>query len=189
MSEINTIKTTSQLGLNTNRNVNTRQNTDSDKAPEVSAKATRVDTVSLTDTATQLQALKQTLADAPVVDNDRVSALKAAIAEGVYKERDLQKILTETDQHIARMQVERSGSGEELLNDDQKLEIADLRMMKNKTQQQLREVQGKLRQDIDKLDTQLKFFNIGLVPILVALLALLTGWMRVRKRTKGRHQQ
>jgi hypothetical protein len=87
------------------------------------------------------------------------------------------------------MQVERSGSGQELLNEDQKQEIADLRMMKNKTQQQLREVQGKLRQDIDTLDTQLKFFNIGLVPILVAFLAVLTGWMRVRKRTKGRHQQ
>lgn len=105
------------------------------------------------------------------------------------KERELQKILTETEQHIARMQVERSGSGEELLNEEQKQEIADLRMMKNKTQQQLREVQGKLRQDIDALDTQLKFFNIGLVPILVAFLAVLTGWMRVRKRTKGRHQQ
>ena len=112
-------------------------------------------------------------------------------AEKTYrtKERELQKILTETEQHIARMQVERSGSGQELLNDDQKQEIADLRMMKNKTQQQLREVQGKLRQDIDTLDTQLKFFNIGLVPILVAFLAVLTGWMRVRKRTKGRHQQ
>jgi negative regulator of flagellin synthesis FlgM len=85
MSEINTIKTTGQLGLNTNRNVNTPQNSDSDKAPEVSAKTTRVDTVSLTDTAIQLQALKETLADAPVVDNDRVSAIKAAIAEGAYK--------------------------------------------------------------------------------------------------------
>ena len=105
------------------------------------------------------------------------------------KERELQKILTETEQHIARMQVERSGSGEELLNEEQQQEIADLRMMKNKTQQQLREVQGKLRQDIDALDTQLKFFNIGLVPIIVAFLAVLTGWMRVRKRTKGRHQQ
>jgi len=35
----------------------------------------------------------------------------------------------------------------------------------------------------------MKFFNIGLVPIIVALLAVITGWMRVRKRTKGRHEQ
>jgi ABC-type uncharacterized transport system involved in gliding motility auxiliary subunit len=102
------------------------------------------------------------------------------------KERELQKILKETEQHIARMQVERSGSGEQILNLEQQQEIAELQTMKDKTQQQLREVQGNLRQDIDKLDTQLKFFNIGLVPFIVALLAIVTGWLRVRKRTHGR---
>lgn len=111
-------------------------------------------------------------------------------AEKLYrtKERELQKILKETEQSIARMQVERSGSGEEILNAEQQQEIADLRMMKFKTQQQLRDVQSDLRKDIDTLDTQLKFFNIGLVPFLVALLAIVTGWLRVRKRTKGREQ-
>jgi len=59
----------------------------------------------------------------------------------------------------------------------------------NKTQQQLREVQGDLRKDIDTLDTQLKFFNIGLIPLLVAMIAVISGWMRVRKRTQGRNQQ
>ncbi len=84
MSEINTIKTTSQLGLNTNRNIDTQANSANNKTQDVSGNSARVDTVSLTDTATQLQSLQQTLADAPVVDNDRVSALKAAIAEGSY---------------------------------------------------------------------------------------------------------
>jgi len=104
------------------------------------------------------------------------------------KERELKKILKETSQSIARMQVERSGSGEEILNEEQQQEIADLRKMEYKTQQQLRDVQGELRKDIDVLDTQLKFFNIGLVPFLVALIALLTGWLRIRKRTHGRVQ-
>jgi ABC-type uncharacterized transport system involved in gliding motility auxiliary subunit len=118
---------------------------------------------------------------------DRVLDLQRE-AEKRYrtKERELQKILKETEQHIARMQVERSGSGEQILNLEQQQEIAELQTMKNKTQQQLREVQGNLRQDIDKLDTQLKFFNIGLVPFIVALLAIITGWLRVRKRTLGR---
>jgi len=120
---------------------------------------------------------------------DRVLDLQRS-AEKLYrtKERELQKILKETEQSIARMQVERSGSGEEILNPEQQQEIADLRTMKYKTQQQLRDVQSDLRKDIDTLDTQLKFFNIGLVPILVALLAIITGWLRVRKRTKGRNQ-
>lgn len=120
---------------------------------------------------------------------DRVLDLQRT-AEKLYrtKERELQKILKETEQRIARMQIERSGSGEEILNSEQQKEIADLRTMKNKTQQQLREVQGNLRKDIDELDTKLKFFNIGLVPLLVALLAIFTGWLRIRKRTHGRNQ-
>jgi negative regulator of flagellin synthesis FlgM len=84
MSEINTIKMTSELGLNTNRNINTQTNSSNDKIQGVPVTSSRVDTVSLTDTATALQSLQQALADAPVVDNDRVSALKAAIAEGSY---------------------------------------------------------------------------------------------------------
>jgi ABC-type uncharacterized transport system involved in gliding motility auxiliary subunit len=104
------------------------------------------------------------------------------------KERELQKKLKETQQRIARMQVERSGSGEEILNDQQQKEIAEFRKELNKTQQQLREVQGNLRKEIDDLDTQLKFFNIGLVPILIAIIAVVSGWMRIRKRTKGRNQ-
>lgn len=120
---------------------------------------------------------------------DRVLDLQRE-AEKLYrtKERELQKILKETDQRIARMQVERSGSDKELHNVEQQKEIAELRTMKHKTQQELRDVQGDLRKDIDKLDTQLKFFNIGLVPLLVALLAIITGWLRVRKRTQGRNQ-
>ena len=82
------------------------------------------------------------------------------------KERELQQKLKETQQRIARMQVQRSGSGEQILTPEQQKEIAEFRLTANKTEQQLREVQANLRKDIDKLDTQLKFFNIGLVPIL-----------------------
>jgi len=105
------------------------------------------------------------------------------------KERELQQQLKETQQRIARMQVQRSGSGEQILTPEQQKEIAEFRLTANKTEQQLRDVQANLRKDIDKLDTQLKFFNIGLVPFVVALLAVFTGWMRIRKRTKGRSQQ
>jgi ABC-type uncharacterized transport system involved in gliding motility auxiliary subunit len=121
---------------------------------------------------------------------DRVIAMqKDAEKRFRTKERELQKKLKETKQRIARMQVERSGSGEELMTDVQKKEIDAFRAELNKTQQQLREVQGDLRKDIDDLDTQLKFFNIGLVPLIVALIAIVSGWVRLRQRTKGRNQQ
>ncbi len=121
---------------------------------------------------------------------DRVLALQRE-AEKKYrtKERELQKVLTETKQRIARMQVERSGSGDSILNQEQQKQIAESEMLVNRTQQQLREVQGNLRKDIDTLDTQLKFFNIGLVPILIAIIAVISGWLRIRKRTRGRNQQ
>jgi len=86
MSEINNLKTALQTGLNTARNVsNTRENRDGAKAVETQSGAIATDKVSLTDTATQLQSLQQTLADAPVVNNDRVEALRAAIADGSYQ--------------------------------------------------------------------------------------------------------
>ncbi len=118
---------------------------------------------------------------------DRVVALERQ-AEKRYRtqERALQKTLDDAKQRIARMQAERSGSGDRLLNVEQEKEIAEFRITIDKTTQQLREVQGNLRKDIDALHTQLKFFNIGLVPIIVALLAVFTGWLRIRKRTKGR---
>ena len=121
---------------------------------------------------------------------DRVLAIQRE-AEKRYrtKERQLQKELKEGEQRIARMQVERSGSGDEILNPEQQQEIAEVRLLVSKTQQQLREVQGNLLKDIDTLDTQLKFINIGLVPLIVVIIAMVSGWMRVRKRTQGRNQQ
>ena len=54
------------------------------------------DKISLTDTFSRLQKLEQRLADLPVVDGQRVEALKKAIAEGSYKvdaERVAQELL------------------------------------------------------------------------------------------------
>ncbi|NOQ93846.1 MAG: flagellar biosynthesis anti-sigma factor FlgM [Methylophaga sp.] len=87
MSEINNIKNAGQSGLNSTRNVSARENSGSDKAADVqsSANPVRTDTVSLTDTATQLRSLQQTLSDTPVVNNERVEALRAAIADGSYQ--------------------------------------------------------------------------------------------------------
>ena len=120
---------------------------------------------------------------------DRVLAIQRE-AENRYrtKERELQKELKEGEQRIARMQVERSGSGDEILNKEQQKEIAEVRLLVNKTQTQLRDVQSNLLKDIDTLDTQLKFINIGIVPLVVILIAVISGWLRVRKRTQGRNQ-
>lgn len=84
MSEINTIKPTNHLGVSSNKHLKADGNTGGEQSQSPQATEQALDKVSLTHTATQLQSLQQHLADTPVVDNNRVSAIKAAIAEGSY---------------------------------------------------------------------------------------------------------
>ncbi len=82
MSEINNIKTPGSVPVANTRNVNARDenNTSSSAFSEVSS-----DKVSLTDTATRLESLRQTITDSSDVNQDRVESIKAAIADGTYQ--------------------------------------------------------------------------------------------------------
>lgn len=84
MSEINNLKATGQAELNSARNVNARDNENGKQSQTVTGSETRSDTVSLTNTATQLQSLQQTLSEVPEVNSEKVEALRAAIADGSY---------------------------------------------------------------------------------------------------------
>jgi negative regulator of flagellin synthesis FlgM len=83
MSEINNIKTTVQSGLNSTK-IGENGSRDGDKSQGVQAVTARTDTVSLTNEATQLQSIQKTLEDTPIVNSERVEALRAAISEGSY---------------------------------------------------------------------------------------------------------
>ena len=86
MSEINNIKATGQLGINSTRNpVNSADNRSATKADDVKTDASRSDKVSLTNAASQLQSLQQIIVDAPTVNNEQVEALRAAVADGSYQ--------------------------------------------------------------------------------------------------------
>lgn len=119
----------------------------------------------------------------------RVEALQRE-AERLYraKERELETKLQQTRQRIARMQVEQRGDDAAITTPEQQKEIAEFREIADRTELELRAVKGNLRKDIDQLETAVKFINIGLIPIIVAILALITGWLRVRKRSRGRFQ-
>jgi len=45
-------------------------------------------------------------------------------------------------------------------------------------------VQGALRQDIERLKFLLEFVNIALIPLLVAVAAVVLGALRVRRRRR-----
>jgi negative regulator of flagellin synthesis FlgM len=83
MSEINNVKTPMQSGLNSNHKVTEGSNRESEKSP-ASTTDVRTDSVSLTSEATQLQSIQKTIEDTPIVNSERVEALRAAIADGSY---------------------------------------------------------------------------------------------------------
>jgi hypothetical protein len=52
------------------------------------------------------------------------------------------------------------------------------------TRRQLRAVQGALRGDIGRLKAGLEFFDIALIPILVAAVAVILGVARLKRRSR-----
>jgi ABC-type uncharacterized transport system involved in gliding motility auxiliary subunit len=53
-----------------------------------------------------------------------------------------------------------------------------------KTRQQLRSVRGALREDIEQLKAVLEFCDIALIPIIVAVVALVAGALRLKRRRR-----
>ena len=90
------------------------------------------------------------------------------------QEQELQTRLEETEQKIAQLQQE-GGEGALLLSQEQAAEIEEFRLEQIKTRKELRAVQHELQKNIERLGTLLKFINIGLIPLFIALLALFAG--------------
>ncbi|MEL3891866.1 Gldg family protein [Ferrovibrio sp. MS7] len=101
------------------------------------------------------------------------------------RERALQKKLDETEKQIAELQSKAGtgGSGANaLVSAEQQAAIEGLRAEILTTRKELRNVQRELNRDIEKLQLGVKFINIGLVPLLAALVAIGLGiaWRRRR---------
>ena len=104
-------------------------------------------------------------------------------AEEQFREREqqLQAKLKETEQKIAQLQKQGTG-GNVILSPEQQAEIERFRQDQITTRKELRAVQHNLQKDIEHLGSVLKFINIGLAPLLIALLAIAAGLYRHRKR-------
>ena len=104
-------------------------------------------------------------------------------AEARFREREqeLQARLEETEQKIAQLQQE-GGDSALLLTEEQAAEIEKFRLEQIRTRKELRAVQHELQKNIERLGTQLKFINIGLIPLIIALLAVAAGIQRSRRR-------
>ena len=100
------------------------------------------------------------------------------------KERELQDKLKETEKKLSDLQTKEQSGGATILSADQQKAIEDARKEILTLRRELRLVQNDLRKDIDKLEATLRVVNIGLIPILVALLAIGLGIVRITRRRR-----
>lgn len=106
-------------------------------------------------------------------------------AEAQFRDQEqaLQGKLKETEAKLHELQ--QNAKGDTLLSAEQKKELEQFREEQLKTRKQLRAVQHDLQKNIERLGTTLKFINIGLVPILVAVIAIVIGLFGARRAKAG----
>ena len=64
-------------------------------------------------------------------------------------------------------------------------EIKNMRGELFKTRKQLRDVQHNLNRDIERLESKLKFINVGLMPLAVAVIAIVLATIGMQRRRKS----
>ncbi len=100
------------------------------------------------------------------------------------REQELLARLQQTEGRLNELQRQRADASSPVLSPAQERELERFRSEAVRTRQELREVQYRLREDIAELETLLKVFNIGLVPLLIALAAFI-AWVVRRHRGRG----
>lgn len=115
---------------------------------------------------------------------ERVQALKRE-AEQQFRaqEQALQSKLQETEQKMQQLQQQNAENSGTLLSPEQRAEIENFRVEQIKTRKELRDVQHDLNKNIEQLGNRLKFLNIGLIPLLIGLLAIVATLIKLNRRT------
>lgn len=120
----------------------------------------------------------------------RVDALeKAASDRWRAEEEKLTQALQQAQQRLDALQSQRSedddttvGIDKLVLDAKQKAELSLVQQQRTELRKNLREVQRQLNRDVERLGQQLKLINIGLVPLLITVLALVIAAIRLRRR-------
>lgn len=100
------------------------------------------------------------------------------------KAQELQDRLKDTEKKLAALQKEGESGSRQILSAAQQQEIDKFRGEILATRKSLRDVQHALRVDIERLDAILKFVNIGLIPILIGIAALVVALVRSTRRRR-----
>lgn len=99
------------------------------------------------------------------------------------REEQLQKTLADTQQRFDELRRSMPEGSAAIVTEQEQAEIEGYRQEILKLRGELRAVQRSVREDVDRLETALWFYNIALVPILITLLALILAfWRSLRRR-------
>ncbi len=119
-----------------------------------------------------------------------VQQLQAHAQAQFQQEADaLQQQLTDTQSRLHALEQGGSTNGQPTgstaLTPEQQVEIQRFKRQLIDTRTQLRDVQHNLRKEVDALGALLAFVNIALVPILVAVFAIVVAILRRRRRARA----
>ncbi|MDA0803551.1 MAG: Gldg family protein [Planctomycetota bacterium] len=115
---------------------------------------------------------------------ERVNAIqRAAEAQFVTREKELQEEIRKAEMRIAQLQRERTDQSSVILTPEQEAELAKAQSEVLQARKELRQVQFDLRRDVADLGTRLMVANVVLWPLFVAAAA--AWWMMLRSRRNG----
>jgi len=119
---------------------------------------------------------------------ERVERLRRAADERFRaKERELEQQLTQTEQKLTALQSKGGNSSALIITPEQEREIGHFQTEKLRIRKELRAVRAGLDADIKGLGTTLKLINILVVPVALALAALLIAlWRRRSQAAPGK---
>ena len=101
------------------------------------------------------------------------------------KEQELRETLAETQKKLdALRNREASTGGPVALSADERGQVQEYQRQILRLRSELREVQRSLREDVERLETKVLFANIALMPIVVAVFAVVLAIWRVRRRAR-----
>lgn len=104
------------------------------------------------------------------------------IAEASYRNKiqELEVSLRDTENKLADLQQNKDKGQKFILSPEQQKEITNFRKTEADVRRQLKEVRRNLRFEIDSLENRLKWFNVALMPALVAVAGITIGLIKRR---------
>lgn len=101
------------------------------------------------------------------------------------KEQALQQRLKDTERKIQDLQSRKEDQTTIILSAEQQAALEGFRQELVVTRKELRNVQHELQKNIDSLENVVKFLNIGLMPLVIAVGGVVLGAWNMRRRHRG----